>query len=129
MHRDHPLAQATAPDAAVLAEAPFICTNQGSSLHRITQEICAQMGFSPRIVICSDDPYYIRKCVELGLGVTFVPARSWQGQFSDQVLLKAVGDHRRTTYLYRSPHKYFSKSAARFSEMLRAEFAREQQLP
>lgn len=125
VHRDHPLAQGELT-AQALAEAPFICTNQGSSLHRITQEICAVRGFSPRIVICSDDPLYIRKCVELGLGVALIPSLSWQGQFSENVILRQVGDYHRTTYAYRNGRKYFSKSAARFLELLRAEFAQEQ---
>jgi len=126
VHRDHPLAQSDGITAKELSQAPFICTNKGSSLYRITQEICGSLGFSPRIVICSDDPHYIRKCVELGLGVALIPSGSWQGQFSEKVVLKKVGDHRRATYAYRNRQKYFPKCAARFLEMLRAEFAREQ---
>ncbi len=127
MHRDLPLARAGVIGADTLAQAPFITTNKGSSLHGITHEVCGALGFSPRIVICSDDPYYIRKCVELGLGVALIPARSWQGQFSENVVTRRVGDYRRTTYAYRNGHGYFPKCAARFLEMLRAEFAGEQE--
>jgi len=126
VHRDSPLAKGELTVGA-LAQAPFICTNQGSSLHRIAQEISGEMGFTPRIVICSDDPYYIRKCIEMGLGVAFVPARSWQGQFSENVVMRRIGDYHRTTYAYRSRQKYFPKCAARFLELLRAEFAGEQE--
>ena len=126
VHRTHPLASCREITSHALAEAPFVCTNQGSSLYRITQEICADRGFSPRIVICSDDPLYIRKCVELGLGVSLIPAASWQGQFSENVVLRRVGAYRRTTYAYRNTQKYFSKSAAGFLEMLKNEFASEQ---
>lgn len=123
MHKSHPLAYEKQPTAAQLADVPFICTNQGSSLHRITEDTCRQLGFSPRIVIFSDDPYYIRKCVELGLGAAFVPAVSWEGQFSENILLKRVGAPSRTTYAYRDAHKHFSKHARIFLKMLQNEFA------
>ena len=97
---DHPLATAEAITPEALAAEPFICTNQDSSLYNITRRICGEMGFSPRIVICSDDPYYIRKCIELGLGVSLIPATSWRGEFSEHVILRRVGDHRRTTFVY-----------------------------
>lgn len=126
MHREHPLASVGGIGAESLAQAPFVTTNQGSSLHGITQEVCRRLGFSPRIVICSDDPYYIRKCVDLGLGVSLIPARSWQGQFSENVVTRRVGAYRRTTYAYRNGQTYFPKCAARFLEMLRAEFEGEQ---
>lgn len=126
MHRSHPLASAEHIRAEQLAESPFICTNQGSSLYRITESVCHGMGFSPRIVICSDDPYYIRKCVELGLGVAFVPSASWQGQFSENVLLKRTGEHFRTTYAFHDQRKYVSKSARLFLEMLKEEFCLQQ---
>ena len=63
------------------------------------EEICRKAGFSPRVAIESDDPYYLRKCVELGLGVSFVPVFSWAGQFSSDVSLLPLESHTRTTYL------------------------------
>ena len=122
MHRSHPLSSLRYVCADQLVECPFICTNQGSSLYRITEEICNGGRFLPRIVICSDDPYYIRKCVELGLGVAFVPSASWQGQFSKDVLLKKMGDYFRTTYAFHDQRKYFPKVAKLFLEMLKEEF-------
>ena len=124
INKDRALAGKDHLEATDLKDVPFICTNSGSSLHRITEEICSELGFSPRIVIRSDDPYYIRKCVELDLGVCLTPAHSWQGQFSDQVLLKNIGSHFRTTYAYRSAGKFLTKSAKIFLEMLCEEFHR-----
>lgn len=125
VRREHPLAQRSCITAADLEQAPFICTNQGSSLYRIAQEICGDLGFSPHIVICSDDPYYIRKCIELGLGVSLIPARSWQGEFSDRIVLRSVGDYRRTTYVYRNKRTYTSSCVQHFLQMLQEEFHRE----
>lgn len=120
---DHPLATVQEITAEALVGEPFICTNKGSSLYNITQRICADMGFSPRIVICSDDPYYIRKCIELGLGVSLVPSTSWRGQFSDQVVLRRAGDYRRTTFVYHNT--VVSPAVREFLRLLLEECERE----
>ena len=115
-------------DSLELKDTPFICTNPGSSLHRITEEVCMNLGFSPRIVIRSDDPYYVRKCVETGLGVCLMPSCSWQGQFSKDVLFKNIANYSRPTYAYRSRSNPLSKYAKTFLEMLRTEFQAATQL-
>ena len=87
--------------ADVLRDKPFITMAPGNSVHSLTEAICREMGFAPRIALQSEDPFYIRKCVELGLGLAVVPTFSWKGQFSDQVALYPMGDHSREVYLYR----------------------------
>ena len=126
VRRDHPLAEKTHITAEDLRAEPFVCTNLGSSLYAITQEICADMGFEPHIVIHSDDPYYIRKCIELGLGVSLIPAISWRGELSSRVALKKLHPHKRVTMLYRNKRKYVPKCVERFAQMLREECAAEQ---
>ncbi len=127
LHKTHPLTSSETITAKQLSDVPFICMNQGSSLYHITTEICKELGFSPRIVIFSDDPYYIRKCVELGLGATFVPSLSWQGEFSENIVLKKIGNQSRSTYAYRDTQKYFSKHARIFLKMLQDECIRQQE--
>lgn len=126
MRDDHPLASRTHICAEDIRQEPFVCTNQSSSLYHITDRICGELGFSPRIVICSDDPYYIRKCIELGLGVALIPACSWQGQFSDRIVLKKLGEYCRTTYVYRNARQYIPKCVKHFLSMLHEECAAEQ---
>ncbi len=84
-----------------LHEAPFITMNQESSMYAYTHDICRDLGFVPQIVLQSEDPFYIRKCIELGLGVCIVPELSWRGQFSDDIRLRSLGNYKRTTFLYR----------------------------
>lgn len=96
-----PNAPLTARD---LQHKPFITMSAGNSLHTLTEEICRKLGFQPRIALQSDDPFYIRKCVELGLGLAFVPMVSWKGQFSDDVTFHNLGDHTRDVFLYRKMH-------------------------
>ncbi len=87
--------------ARMLRDKPFITMGPGNSVHSLTEGICREMGFAPRIALQSEDPFYIRKCVELGLGIALVPTFSWRGQFSDQVELHPLGNHSREVFLYR----------------------------
>lgn len=86
-----------------LQEAPFITMNSESSMYAYTQDICKTLGFVPQIVLQSEDPFYIRKCIELGLGVCIIPELSWRGQFSDNIAYRSLGKYNRSTYLYRKP--------------------------
>ncbi len=121
VHKDDPLSKKHVIAPQELADKPFICTNKNSSLYSITQKICEDMGFSPRIVIHSDDPYYIRKCIDLGLGISLVPSVSWRGQFSDQVVLKKIGNHKRTTYVYKNSNMFASEHIKNFLTLLHHE--------
>ena len=119
IHKSDPLSKIDSITPELLANKPFICTNQDSSIYSITRNICNDMGFSPRIVIHSDDPYYIRKCIELGLGISLVPSISWRGQFSDQVMLKKIGNYTRTTYVYKNPDTHLSEHIKNFLILLK----------
>ena len=104
-----------------LAETPFITMGENTSIYRLTHQLCGEAGFTPRIAVQSDDPYYVRKSVELGLGVALVPLFSWQGQFGDQVSLYPLPGQFRDTWLYTAPGRYLPLCARRFREMLLAE--------
>lgn len=117
--------------AADIKDKPFITLNTGSSLHRITRQVCKALGFQPRIALQSEDPFYIRKCVELGLGIAFVPEFSWRGQFSDGVELKRIGHLTRVSYLYRRVREKVPGYINEFVKILSGEVAGEtrQRLP
>lgn len=105
-------------DIPALRETPFIAMNESSSIHKLTFELCERAGFKPRIAVQSDDPYYIRKCVELGLGVAIVPMLSWKGQFSDNTALAPIAGCTRDTYAYTNSKRYTSLCTKRFVELL-----------
>ncbi len=96
----------------------FISMHSNSSLYRTAYKICADFGFTPNIAIQSDDPYYMRKYIELGMGVAIVPSVSWEGLFSENVVLKSLGGIKRETYLYSDPEKYMPTVVRLFSEEL-----------
>ncbi len=120
---DDPLAANEQLTAADLKDRPFITMNSGDSIHTITKEVCRTIGFEPRIAIQSDDPFYIRQCVELGLGVSVIPALSWRGQFSDRVLFKTLTGSVRKTYVCHQ--KRPSPMVQNFIDLIRREFERE----
>ena len=78
----------------------YISMPDTSSLYRHTLEICNNLGFEPNITITTDDPFYLRKYVEMGLGSAFIPALSWHGQFDSKVNLYSIGDFSRSTYIF-----------------------------
>lgn len=101
-----------------LVSQRFITMHEGSSMYRLVKSICAKAGFEPNITICSDDPLYIRKYIEMGLGAAFFPSFSWKGQFPESVVIKRVGDFSRKTYIYRPLNRYMSVSSEIFEEIL-----------
>ena len=105
-------------------DLPFITMRTGTHHFLLTAEICGKYGFHPHIALQSDDPFYIRKCVELGLGITLAPTLSWRGLFSENVSLIPLSGESRSTYLYmkKSP----SPAAKRMIELLFEEFKKEQ---
>ena len=105
-------------DISALSSAPFISMSERSSLFNITNSICRDHGFKPHIALTTDDPQYVRKCVELGIGVSFVPSFSWQGQFSDKVRLFPLEGYVRDTFIYTDKKRPVSASAERFIEIL-----------
>lgn len=114
--------------AQLLRDKPFITMSPGNSLHGLTHKICRELGFQPRIALQSEDPFYIRKCLELGLGVAFVPSFSWRGQLSGEVLCRPVGDHSREISLYRRAGQAGFRHVEDFCRILREEIQQEQQI-
>ena len=122
INKENPLALKKDISAKDLASENFITMNEESSLFSVAKKICADMNFHPNIVMQSPDPMFVRKCVDLNLGITFVPSISWQGQFSDNVILKELDGFYRTTYAYKSKNKFRKKSVENFIGMLKKMF-------
>lgn len=110
---------------AQLADKPFITMSANYSMHVLTQEICTDMGFKPRIALQGEDPVYVRRCVEAGLGIAFVPALSWRGQFSAEVELHKVGDYSREICIYCRKNTNEPKYVDTFYRMLVEAFEQE----
>ena len=117
VRKNNPLARIKKINAEVLKDQTFISTTEGSSLFRHTNRICYAEGFVPNIAIQGDDPLYLRKYIELGLGIAFVP-ESWAEDFSDNVALLKIGDYKRNTYLFCNTERAQTRAIKLFLEML-----------
>jgi DNA-binding transcriptional LysR family regulator len=118
MASGHPLAACEQISVASLAGERFISMPEGRSLYEITAEACAAAGFVPNIAIRLEDPSYIRKYVELGLGVAFVPSISWAGLFSDGAVLRPLPGIRRKVYAYLPAERQEKQSCKIFLDIL-----------
>lgn len=80
----------------------FVSMAKGNSLNRILSQKCSETGFSPCVSIYCDDPYYLRKYVESGFGVTIIPELSWKNELSSKISFLNVTDFKaeRTVCVY-----------------------------
>ena len=118
LRADNPLCRVKKADLSMFKNERFISMPEDSSLYRLTEEICMHHGFKPNIAIKSDDPYYVRRYAELGLGVMFVPSFSWQGQFSKEICFMDICDCTRDTYVFYNSQKYIPKVVKEFKNIL-----------
>ena len=118
VHASHRLAERRSVDPCELSGEKFIEMSELSSLYAPAREICRQGGFAPEVSLKTDDPFYYRRGVEMGLGVAFVPEFSWRGQFGDGIRLINCGDFTRDIYVYTDRKGYRGGAASVFAQML-----------
>ena len=112
MRKDNPLAQKEDLTVADLKDERFIV-----GLATQTDAECKNAGFVPNIAFELNDPAYVRKYIEMGLGIGFVPSVSWRNLFSDNVVLKSVGV-KRSTYAYLPQNRHTKRSVTLFLDFL-----------
>ena len=106
------------PKALSELECERFIALDNSRLFGFTEQLCKNEGFSPNVVIRTDDPYYVRKYVEMGLGVALIPSVSWRGQFSDEVSLIDIGAYKRETNLFIKREKILTGYERAFADIL-----------
>ena len=112
MRRDNPLAKLDTVSVRDFKNEPFI-----TGLSVQTADACYAAGFAPNIAFETNDPAYVRKYVEMGLGVAFIPSYSWRGLFSDNIVFKSVGVSRKT-YAYIPQSSYTKRAVREFIKVL-----------
>ena len=112
IHKDNPLSSVENLKISDLKNEHFII-----GLANETDTECKKSGFVPNIAFESNDPAYVRKYIEMGLGVAFIPSISWRNLFSDNIVLRNVGVKRKT-YAFIPQNKHTKKAVAVFLEYL-----------
>ena len=105
-----------------LENESFISLGSGTRLHAMTEHLCASLGFVPRIEVQIDDPLYVRKYLEMGLGVAFFPEISWATLSPSGVRLADIGAPMRHTYVFFENSKLSLPANKVFLEILKSAF-------
>ncbi|MBE6701432.1 MAG: LysR family transcriptional regulator [Ruminococcaceae bacterium] len=117
VEKNNPIVKLNNITPDVLSSNNFISTSKDTSLWRHTHRICFSKGFSPNVSIKCDDTTYLRKYIELGLGIAFVP-ESWRDVLTDNVALLKIGDYKRNTYMFYNLDALQSKAVKLFIDTL-----------
>lgn len=124
-HSKNPLAKKADIQADDLKGQDFIAMSAGNSLHEVLTSVSAATGFTPRIAIQSDDPFYVRKYLDENLGIALVPEISWRGTFSKNVRLKPFGNFTRDTYVFFDDAQFMPHIQRQFLAYLKKAFEKE----
>lgn len=73
------------------ADKNYIAPPKGFVLRDILEEFCQKAGFTPKVVMESDNPGTIHEFVNAGLGIALVPQMTWYNAFSGLASLP-IGD-------------------------------------
>lgn len=108
--------------ASHIENEPFISLGKGTRLHTLTEQFCEKLGFSPNVALQTDDPYYVRKYLEMGLGIAVFPEKSWAQMISPNIRLADVGFPNRNIYVFTEKDKELSSAEKAFLGILISTF-------
>lgn len=83
------------------SKANFIAAPKGFMLREALEAFCKKAGFTPQVVMESDNPDTVRDFVRAGLGVAIVPQMTWYSA-QEGVASLPIGDIECYRYLYLS---------------------------
>ncbi len=121
MSKTHRLTKKETVSAADLKDENFVALTTSDSLRNIMIEECMKAGFSPNFTIETYSMNFLRRYVEIGLGVSFVP-EGWKDIYSDKLAFRKIeGSPKRKIYAFSIG--YPRKAVTEFIEMLSDEIA------
>ena len=74
---DHHLANKDTIELHEVASESFINFKKDKPFRQISENLCKKAGFVPHTIFESDSPEIVRRLIKAGLGVSFIPQRSW----------------------------------------------------
>ncbi|WP_027945085.1 LysR family transcriptional regulator [Amycolatopsis taiwanensis] len=92
---DHRLGQRKRVRLAEVADEPFIALREGYGLRTLTEQLCHQAGFAPRVTFEGEEIDTLRALVAAGLGVALLPPPYLEPSTSD--IHPAPATHLRVT--------------------------------
>lgn len=111
---DHPLAGVGKIELNDLKSLEFVGLNTNWALENVIQENCARHAFHPNVAIRVDNPAVLRTLLCEGLGIAFIPEKTWNIKFSNGgLVLKHVEDISFKRYVYLTWKEGFQKQVVR----------------
>ncbi len=107
VHKTNPLSSRKQVNMSMLENEKFLCFYPKQSLRTITDTLFKQARISPSIIVECDDPTCIREFLKMGMGVSLVPALSWQNKLDPAISLIRINNG-----IYRSSKIYINKKAS-----------------
>jgi len=125
----HPLANREVIALAELANEPLILLKPGYGMRRITDALCRQAGFTPRIAFEGEDAATVTGLATAGLGVGFIPALAVAERPDARYLRVSEPRCERIIALAWMEERYLSAAATLFRDFTLAYFAELAQAP
>ena len=113
---DHRFAGRKNVKLSQLADDTFVCLREGYALRTLTDELCAQAGFVPKIAFEGEEIATLRSLVGVGLGVGILPAAQAGVEMSPPQLRITDPVSKRAIGLLWEPSRYRPQLTERFRE-------------
>lgn len=121
MKKKHRLSDKKSVSVKNLENEHFIALSSSESLKNIMVSACRAEGFSPNFAVQTYSTSFMRRYIEIGLGISFVPA-SWSKKYSNEIEFKRIeGLPKRKTYALLSKKSIAKRAATAFIETLEEE--------
>ena len=121
MSKKHRLATKKNISVKNLENEKFIVLSSSDSLKNIIVSACRTEGFSPNFAVQTYSTSFMRRYIEIGLGISFAPA-SWSKKYYDEIEFKKIeGLPKRKTYALLSKKSTTIRAATAFLEILEGE--------
>lgn len=112
--QDHRFAKRKTVRLSELRDDTFVCLRQGYGLRTLTDQFCAQAGFTPKIAFEGEEIATLRGLVAVGLGVAIIPAASPSAETAPPELRISEPICRRSIGLLWEPGRYQPELAQQF---------------
>lgn len=120
--QEHRFAKRRTVRLAELRDDTFVCLRQGYGLRTLTDDFCAQAGFTPKIAFEGEEIATLRGLVAVGLGVAIIPATGSPGESMPPQLRISEPVCRRSIGLLWDPGRYHPELAQQFRHHIIASF-------
>jgi len=119
---DHALAGKGSAELREVADSDFISLKPSTGLRQLSDDLCLQAGFTPRILFEGEEVATIRGLVNAGLGVALIPAPAEPEQLGAEWLHVSSPVCRRTIGLAWMKGRYLSGAAQLFRDFVLSRF-------